>query len=229
MKPIPLTATAVATLLLLSPFAHAESILVQPTDAIAAPSSGMVNDTDGGQYWLLQSTISGAGLDNPSAADNGLPVLEPLPMHNDVAWASGVRWAAPDGAEAKLVPGTTVTFPLDQTYALNGLYLWNFSERTSEVDGRTHLNNRGLKETTIEFSTDGGSTWSKPIDVNFKEAPATPSYSPEFKALSPVKANAVRLTINSNFGPGEPPDAHAGFYGFNEIRFTADPKAATGH
>ena len=229
MKPIPLAATAVATLLLLSTFAHAENILVQPTDAIAAPASGMVNDTGDGQYWLLQNTINGVGLDNPSAADNGLPVPEPLPKHNDIGWASGVRWNAPDAAEAKLVPGTTVTFSLDQTYTLNGLYLWNFSERAFEVDGRTHLNHRGIKETTIEFSTDGGSTWSKPIDVNFKEAPAAVSYSPEFKALSPVKANAVRLTINSNFGPGEPPDAHAGFYGFNEIRFTADPKTATGH
>ena len=210
----PLLAAAACLVMWPSHAARAADIIVQPTNITAAPPEGMISDTN------PNMCITGAGLDDPDAVSNGAPVPAKLPQHN-ASFFTLARWYEANGSstfdQKAFVPGTQLTFALDQAYTINGVYLWNYSENNEE--DVVYNTNRGLNEATIEFSSDGGTTWGKPVELTFKPSADGALASPEFKPLAPAKADAVRLTLLSNFG-GEKAN---GIIGFDEIRFTAKP------
>jgi len=151
--------------------------------------------------FFLSYAIDGWGLSDDTVVENGDTVPVTWPTCNTVS-----------GARAPLPPSLpkTVTFTLDKLYTLDGLCLWNYSEYWQG----NYYNTRGVKGTSIAFSTDGGANFGSPVALSdFVAAESATWGSAQYKAFTPAEANAVRLTVTSNLGD-------TGFVGFNEIRFT---------
>ncbi len=110
-----------------------------------------------------------------------------------------------------------MTFTLDQIYNLEGVYLWNYGENGGAAA-------MGIKGASFEFSVDGGSTWSAASPLTFEVATfAAGKTIAGYQGLGSHSANAVRMTINTNFGAAE----SSGTVGLGEIRFTAIPEPAS--
>ena len=115
----------------------------------------------------------------------------------------------------------TLIFNLGDTYSLNGLRLWNYAET---YHGATY-NDRGVKDFTLSFSTNGGNTFSNV--QNFTAAIGggvgglleNRSAAQAFN-FSSISANAVKFEITSSQGS----DYSSGIAA---LRFTAIPEPST--
>jgi len=107
------------------------------------------------------------------------------------------------------------TLDLGGAYDLTDMTLWNYGERWN----KGYYNNRGINAFTLEFSTDGGTTWSAPVSLTAAEVPAGADsgvvyYDPEIIDFEDqTGVTHVRLTVQSNHG--------GGYTGFGEVAFSA--------
>ena len=85
------------------------------------------------------------------------------------------------------------------------------------IYGGAGLNNNDIREFTLEFSADGGTTYTSPITLT---KPRTTSTTRNFTLplVQRVTANAVRLVVTDNYF-GESGQAGGDRVAFNEIRF----------
>jgi F5/8 type C domain len=149
-----------------------------------------------------ENTINGSGLN-----DNDEHSIDAPDM-----------WLA-DGAAADVI---WIQYEFDRTYKLHELWVWNYNIQFEPVVGF------GLKDVTIETSTDGA-TWTAVADVpEFARATASPDYTPGTVVdLAGITAQYVRLTVNSGWGT-------LGQFGLSEVRFLyipvqpRDPQPADG-
>ena len=96
----------------------------------------------------------------------------------------------------------TLIFNLGDTYSLNGLRLWNYAE----YFGGATFNDRGVKDFTLSFSTDGGNTFSNA--QNFTAAigggaggsPLPNRSAGQAFSFGDVSANYVKFDITSSQG-----------------------------
>jgi len=141
--------------------------------------------------WNLIDTVNGKGLpsNTPSLTGNHVP------SQTGNSWRSGIL----TNTEGTTIPSGTITFNLNGSYNLSGFTFWNLGNTTEE------LANQGIKDVTIQYSNNGGTTWS-----TLSGAPAsfakglfgtTPLLQPAQQfSFTSVAATNVRFTNLSNFG-----------------------------
>ncbi|MCH7558000.1 MAG: discoidin domain-containing protein, partial [Planctomycetes bacterium] len=134
-----------------------------------------------------ENTINGSGLDA-----NDLHSIEPTDM-----WLSGDE---PNGA--------WIEYELDKVHKLHQMWVWNHNGTLESVLGF------GLKDVTIEYSTNGTDYTTLGTTHEFARAPGTPGYAHNTTIdFSSAAAKYVRLTVNRNWG------GILDQYGLSEVRF----------
>jgi len=122
-----------------------------------------------------QKTIDGSGLDK-----NDLHSIEEAAV-----WLSSITGAQP----------TWIQYEFDQVYKLHQMWVWNHNTSVEPVLGF------GIKDATIEYSTDGANWTTLGTTHEFARAPGTPGYAHNTTIdLSSVVAKYVKITANSNWG-----------------------------
>ncbi|MCZ8249209.1 discoidin domain-containing protein [Microcystis sp. LE19-195.1E] len=173
---------------------------------------GVTASTDNiSTQWSLNDAVNGQGLpgNTPSlTGDHG----ESL-MGN--SWRSGIL----TNTQGTTIPSGTITFNLNGSYNLSGFTFWNLG------GGSAELTRQGIKSVTIEYSNNGGTTWStlSGAPMSFTQgtfgSPGT-NQTPQSFSFASVAATNVRFTNLSNFGGFDNPSANNRI-GFSEIQFAA--------
>jgi len=145
-----------------------------------------------------ENTINGSGLD-----ENDLHSTETSDMWLTAKDAPGPAW---------------IKYEFDKPYQLHQMLVWNYN-------GVNILYIYGLKEITVEYSTDG-TNWTQIESISeFPQAPGDDGYASDITVeFGGVAATYVRITANSNW------DVYNLYnqYGLSEVRFTAIPASARG-
>jgi len=142
------------------------------------------------------NTVNGSGLD-----DNDLHST------NDAAmWLSGIAGPQP----------TWIKYEFDSVYKLHEMWLWNSNMAIEPLFGL------GLKDVTVEYSTNG-SDWTLLSSISeFAQGPGTNGYAHNAPIdLGGVIAKYVKITANSSWGGMTQ-------YGLSEVRFLYKPVRARG-
>ncbi|MHC4681362.1 MAG: discoidin domain-containing protein, partial [Planctomycetota bacterium] len=141
-----------------------------------------------------EKTIDGSGLDK-----NDLHSTEPTDM-----WLS-----------ANELAGAWIQYEFDKVYKLHEMWVWN-SNQTSEA-----LIGLGLRDVTVEYSTDEAK-WTVLASVpDFAQSPGTAGYAHNTTVdFGGAVAKYVKLTATSNWGGLLPQ------YGLSEVRFFHIPMRA---
>jgi len=142
-----------------------------------------------------ENTINGLGLDA-----NDLHSTEAMDM-----WLSGDE---PNGA--------WIEYELDKVYKLHEMWVWNSNQMVESFAGF------GLKDVTIEYSTNGTDYPTLGTTHEFVRAPGEVDYAHNTTVdFGGAPAKYVRLTANSNWG------GILDKYGLSEVRFFHIPVHAT--
>ena len=133
-----------------------------------------------------ENTINGSGLN-----DNDLHSTVETDM-----WLSGDE------------PNAWIEYELDKVHKLHQMWVWNSNQVMESVVGL------GLKDVTIEYSTNGIDYTTLGTTHEFARAPGAPDYAHNTTVdFGGVAAKYVRLTANSNWG------GIVDQYGLSEVRF----------
>ncbi|MHC4192360.1 MAG: LamG-like jellyroll fold domain-containing protein, partial [Planctomycetota bacterium] len=140
-----------------------------------------------------ENTINGSGLD-----DNDLHTNEPLDM-----WLSGNEPL-----------GGWIEYQFDKVYKLHQIWVWNSNQAVESLVGF------GVKDVTIEYSTNG-TDWTTLAGVpEFAQAPGAAGYAHNTTVdFGGAAAKYVRITAQSNWG-------FLAQYGLSEVRFFYIPALA---
>ena len=118
-------------------------------------------------------------------------------------------WLASPGPDESV----WIQYEFDEVYKLDEMWVWNYNVQFELVLGF------GLKDVTIEYSTDGVD-WTVLGDVEFAKAPATSNYAHNTTVdLSGVSAKYIRINVNNGYG-------QLGQFGLSEVRFYYKPVLA---
>ncbi|MFB0552996.1 MAG: LamG-like jellyroll fold domain-containing protein [Phycisphaerae bacterium] len=141
-----------------------------------------------------QNTINGSGLDDNDLHSN---------KERDI-WLSGTE---PLGA--------WIEYEFDKVYNLHQMWVWNSNQTVESLLGF------GVKDVTIDYSTNGTDYTTLGTTHEFARAPGTSGYAHNTTIdFAGVRAKYVRLTANSNWGGIMPQ------YGLSEVRFFQIPVSA---
>ncbi|MHC4630918.1 MAG: LamG-like jellyroll fold domain-containing protein [Planctomycetota bacterium] len=137
-----------------------------------------------------ENTVNDSGLD-----DSGL-------LHgkdaDDNMWLSGMIGVQP----------TWIEYEFDKVYKLHQMWVWNSNDSLELMLGF------GLKDVTIEYSTNGSDYMTLGTTHQFARAPGMPDYAHNTTIdFGDLTVKYVRLTANSNWGGILPQ------YGLSEVRF----------
>jgi hypothetical protein len=143
-----------------------------------------------------ENTINGSGLDESDRHST-----DPLDM-----WLSS---SEPGG-------GAWIQYEFDKVYKLDKMWVWNSNQVSEDLFGF------GLKDVTVEYSTDGAD-WTTLADTpEFDKAAGTSDYQYNTTVdFGSVPAKYVKLTVNSSWGDILPQ------YSLSEVRFFYIPVGAT--
>lgn len=194
------------------------AVLVTPT-GVSSSSASAGSDLDADTLPASQ-LIDGSGLTETPDISNFISVTHASASASN-AWLTGYRnpyssdfFSAPD-----LSQPLQVTFTFSQVYQLTDMILWGYftgtpSSPLSQSDE--------AKTFEIEFSTDGGATFSEPAHIRsvqlLSESAARISFEASF-------ANVVRLTIIDNHHGTTTSGGDR--VGLGEVRFVAHPIPVT--
>ncbi|UCD49023.1 MAG: discoidin domain-containing protein, partial [Phycisphaerales bacterium] len=164
------------------------SFTVEP---FAYPIAGVMatsnGDSSAGQG--PENTVNGSGLNA-----NGEHSINAMDM-----------WLATPGAEP-----LWIQYEFDRLYQLHQMLVWNYNVQFELVLGF------GLKDVTVEYSTDGVE-WTVLTDAVFAQAPAQTGYAANTTVdFGGVAARFVRLRVGSGYGP-------LGQFGLSEVQFLYIP------
>ncbi|WP_041804259.1 PEP-CTERM domain protein [Microcystis aeruginosa] len=170
---------------------------------------GVTASTNISTQWALINAVNG----------QGLPVNTPSLTGNHVQSLNGNSWrsAILSNTQGTTIPSGTITFNLNGSYNLSGFTFWNLGGSSAE------LTRQGIKNVTIQYSNNGGTTWStlSGAPIVFAQgtfgSPAT-SQTPQQFSFASVAATNVRFTNLSNFGGFTSPSTNNRI-GFSEIQF----------
>ncbi len=109
-----------------------------------------------------------------------------------------------------------IEYAFDRTYKIRRMLVWNYN-------GEELLTALGLKDVTVEYSTDGAG-WTQLAGVpTFEQASGMPDYAANTTVdFGDVAANKVRITAKGNWGD----NPLFNKYGLSEVRFLHIPVAA---
>ncbi len=140
-----------------------------------------------------ENTINGSGMDV-----NDLHSIEPTEM-----WLSAEE------------PNAWIEYEFDKVYKLHEMWVWNSNGMMEFILGI------GIKDVTIEYSTNGTDYTTLGTTHEFARAPGAPDYAHNTTVdFGGAVAKFVRLTANSNWGDLMPQ------YGLSEVRFFHIPVLA---
>jgi hypothetical protein len=107
-----------------------------------------------------------------------------------------------------------IQYEFDKLYKLDQMLVWNYN-------GESILAGLGLREVTIEYSTDG-TNWMQLGDaVEFPMAPGTDGYASDITVdFGGIAVKLVKINAASNWYPDFP------MFGLSEVRFMAIPVSA---
>jgi len=193
--------------------AHAATYVL-PVDVTSTPNSANPS-------WTASNLLLAP---NPYFSNNGaglntgdqVGLVGDLPTYASMIDGGGSAQYRPSSVTATLI------FDLGNTYSLNGLRLWNYAEYW----GGSTYNDRGVKDFTLSFSTDGGTTFSNA--QNFTAAigggvggsPLPNRSAGQAFSFGGISANAVKLEITSSQGSEFSS-------GIAAVRFTAVPEPSS--
>ena len=213
-------------------------LLSQDQAGTCYPLDGMLTLECGQTYcWRVDEVVAGSILKGKVWSFTTEPFVIPIPAQSIAATASS---QSPDQGPEKTIDGSgldandfhsTVTtdmwlsdagasawieYAFDQTYKVREMLVWNYN-------GEEFLTALGLKDVTIEYSTDGVA-WTQLTDVPaFEQATGAPDYAPNTAVnFGDVAAMKVRITAKSNWG--DSPLFNK--FGLSEVRFMHIPVAA---
>ncbi|MHC4501117.1 MAG: discoidin domain-containing protein [Planctomycetota bacterium] len=140
-----------------------------------------------------EKTIDGSGL------DNDLHSISVTDM-----WLSGNE-----------LQGAWIQYEFDKVYKFHQMWVWNSNQQLEPFLGF------GLRDVTVEYSTNG-TDWTAVASVpEFARAPGTPGYAHDTTVdFGAVVAKYVKLTATSNWGGVLPQ------FGLSEVRFFSIPVVA---
>jgi len=142
-----------------------------------------------------ENTIDGSGLD-----ENDLHSTDETAI-----WLSSMTGAQP----------TWIQYEFDGVYKLHQMWVWNHNTTMESILGF------GIKDVTIEYSSDCANWATLGTTHEFARAPGTPGYAYNTTVdMGEVPAKYVKLTANSNWGGILPQ------YGLSEVRFFHIPVVA---
>lgn len=205
-------------------FAALALAAVSANAAILVTPTGIAYVTDPSQQ------INLAALNNPTNLINGeglsaAPTINNYATLTHRAWTSGAAnsWATtdPGGFPSSFFAsgGLPQIFIIDLggTFPLTDFVIWGYHNNDTQ--------NNNASTITLEFSTDGGTTYGGLQTVN--TTPAIRSGGPaQTLSLTPVDADFVRLTVTDNFH-GEAGGIGGDRVGLAEFRFIAIPEPTT--
>jgi hypothetical protein len=140
-----------------------------------------------------EKTIDGSGLD-----ENGMHSIDAADMWLSASGDPGSAW---------------IQYEFDKPYKLNEMLVWNYN-------GDSVLALYGIKEVTIEYSTDGV-TWEQASVSELTEAPGATGYAANTTVpFDDVEVKYVKVIANNNFVGGASPFNK---YGLSEVRFMYIP------
>jgi hypothetical protein len=141
-----------------------------------------------------ENTINGSGLDDNDLHSN---------KEKDI-WLSGTEPL-----------GTWIEYEFDKVYNLHQMWVWNSNQTVESLLGF------GLKDVTIDYSTNGTDYTTLGTTHEFARAPGASGYAHNTTIdFAGVRTKYVRLTANSNWGGIMPQ------YGLSEVRFFQIPMSA---
>jgi hypothetical protein len=164
--------------------------------------------------WALNDTVNGKGLPGNTPSLTG--------VHGESLSGNSWRSDILTNLQGTTIPSGTITFNLNGSYNLSEFTFWNLGGGSGE------LTRQGIKNVTIEYSNNGGTTWStlSGAPTSFTQGtfgtPGT-NQTPQAFSFASVAATNVRFTNLSNFGAfNNPTDNNR--IGFSEIQFAAGTK-----
>jgi hypothetical protein len=153
------------------------------------------------------SSIEGEGAENTVNGSG----LDPNDLHSTDPEAMWISEAGDPGS-------ASIQYEFDKPYKLHEMLVWNYN-------GGSILTMYGLKEVTIEYSTDGTNFSQLENVPEFVQATGGQGYPANTTvAFNGAAAKYVKIIANNNWGGG------AGFfnqYGLSEVRFFGIPVYAT--
>ena len=182
----------------------AEQFLITPT---SITSSSEVTD-----LFSADNLINDSGL-NPIPTLTSYQSAEHGSASPSRAWAT----AAPGGSGSDYFagrrPDPSLTFTLPDLYQVTHLVLWGFYY--------TSPNNSEAKSFTLQFSSNGGRTWTGETDVTHRK---TAQQSETIQLEQSFQANAIRLTITDNYYARRGVGGER--VGLGEVKFIGQPPAS---
>ncbi|GAI43669.1 unnamed protein product, partial [marine sediment metagenome] len=109
-------------------------------------------------------------------------------------------------------PNAWIEYELDKVYKLHEMWVWNSNQPVESTIGF------GVKDVTIEYSTNGTNYTTLGTTAEFARAPGAVGYAHNTTVdFGSAAAKYVRLTTNSNWG------SLVDKYGLSEVRFFSIP------
>jgi len=174
---------------------------------------GVTASTDNiSTQWSLNDAVNGKGLPGNTPSLTG--------VHGESLSGNSWRSDILTNLQGSTIPSGIITFNLNGSYNLSGFTFWNLG------GGSEELTRQGIKNVTIEYSNNGGTTWStlSGAPTSFTQGtfgfPATNQTPQQFNFAS-VAATHVRFTNLSNFGEFDNPTENNRI-GFSEIQFATE-------
>ena len=184
-------------------------------DEVNAPPNSVIFK---GDIWSFTTEPLGYPIEGIMATSNGTPNADAGP-ENTVNGSglddedlhstnSSDMWSATPGDDPLYIQ-----FDFDKIYKLHEMLVWNYNVGFEMVLGF------GLKDVTVEYSTDGAD-WVVLSDVVLAQGTAMEGYAANTTIdFGGVAAQSVRLTVNSGYGM-------MGQFGLSEVRFLFIPAQA---
>ncbi|GCA86797.1 PEP-CTERM sorting domain-containing protein [Microcystis aeruginosa] len=165
-------------------------------------------------------TVDGAGLIGP-------PVNKPTLTGDHGASSNTNSWRSSrlDSLTPPGLAGITINFAFNRVYSLAGFSFWNSGGSISTTPNTVAVN-QGIKNVTIEYSSDGGTTWVPLTGApsSFNPGPLLGDVSPQLVSFKPVYATNVKFSNMSTQGTNNGLNNRLGF---NEIQFRSIPEPST--
>ena len=181
-------------------FTQAGTAIIQPSSATMSVDA--LGGPFGPSFFAANNVINGSGLSAVPTGANYTSVTHAAADSGN-AWvtnAPGSDWYAVPGA-----PNPTFVFQLGATQTLKGMASWGYHFGSG--------NGNEARAYTLEFSTDGGASWSAPTATLTR---GLTSSIVAVNTFASVSANAVRMTITDNNGGFAPGGDRVGL---GEVRF----------
>lgn len=164
------------------------------------------SDTLGGG-WSPTHLIDGTGLSGPVNINNYASVTHT--NSSATGWVTNINGGFPNNYFSGSNPEPQFVIDLGQSAQLTALLVWGYGGNTNEAS-----------DFLVEFSTDGGATWS--LDTETVATSALLGDNNELLEFAGVHwADTVRLTITENAAGRGFPGTGGDRVGFGELKFIA--------